>query len=82
MIQRYNVERTNALCESGFNILNTYSLQIGDTSIAYCAEGWGEHREKRLFYSIFSFVVQFILPLTLIALANYAIKRKLQNLPR
>ena len=27
-------------------------------------------------------MVQFILPLTLIGLANYAIKRKLQNLPR
>ena len=55
---------------------------LGETSLAYCYEAWGEHGRKRIFYSIFSLVVQFILPLTLIGLANYAIKRKLQNLPR
>ena len=55
---------------------------LGETSLAYCFEAWGEHGEKRIFYSIFSLVVQFILPLTLIGLANNAIKRKLQNLPR
>ena len=57
-------------------------LSPGETSMAYCYEAWGKHGKKRIFFSIFSLVVQFILPLTLIGMANYAIKRKLQNLPR
>ena len=31
---------------------------VGDSSIAYCAEEWGEYKKGRLVYSIFSLVVQ------------------------
>jgi hypothetical protein len=31
---------------------------IGDQSIAYCAEEWGEYEKGRLVYSCFSLVVQ------------------------
>jgi hypothetical protein len=31
---------------------------VGDTSIAYCAEEWGEYKRGRLVYSVFSLVVQ------------------------
>merc|ERR1712038_673588 len=41
----------------------------GETSMAYCYEAWGKHGKKRIFFSIFSLVVQFILPLTLIGMA-------------
>jgi len=54
---------------------------IGETSIAYCAEKWGQYEKGRLVVSLFSMLVQFILPITLISWAHHAIKRKLQNLP-
>jgi len=34
---------------------------VGDSAIAYCAEEWGEYKRGRLFYSIFSLVVQVIM---------------------
>lgn len=51
------------------------------SSLAYCAEEWGQYKKGRLVYSIFSLVVQFILPLTLISFAHSSIKKKLQKLP-
>ena len=53
----------------------------GLETVAYCAEEWGEYKRGRLIYSIFIFVVQFMLPVTLISLAHYSIKRKLQKMP-
>ena len=35
---------------------------VGDSAIAYCAEEWGEYKRGRLVYSIFSLVVQVIIP--------------------
>ena len=57
------------------------ALIVGAESVAYCAEEWGEYERGRLVFSIFSFVVQFILPITLISFAHNAIKKKLQKLP-
>ncbi|XP_059084396.1 neuropeptide Y receptor type 5-like [Tigriopus californicus] len=51
------------------------------SSLAYCAEEWGQYKKGRLVYSIFSLVVQFILPLTLISFAHSSIKKKLRKLP-
>jgi len=34
---------------------------VGDTSIAYCAEEWGEYKSGRMFFSIFSLLVQVII---------------------
>ena len=55
----------------------------GTDQIAYCSEAWGSWAGEygRLCYTIFSLLVQFLLPLTLISMAHGAIKRKLQNLP-
>ncbi len=50
--------------------------------MTYCEESWFDSLESgRLVYSVFTFVVQFVLPITLITFAHSAIKRKLQKLP-
>lgn len=64
------------------NLLHIFRLvTAGESAISYCIEKWSDYKKGRLFYSVFTLVLQFILPLTLISLAHSAIKRKLRNLP-
>ena len=53
---------------------------LGYSSIAYCAEQWGAYKKGRLYYSIFSLLVQFLLPLTLITLAHRDVQNEIVSM--
>ncbi len=62
--------------------MSPLSAYTDDATIAYCEEHWFDSFQSgRLVYSVFTFVVQFVLPISLISFAHSAIKRKLQKLP-
>ena len=48
-------------------------------SVHVCHESWPQHEDWRLFYTIFMFLLQFILPISIICITYYRIMVKLRE---